>query len=429
LPDIVPLDFAMILPKITSSGYLTTTGVLPAIDRNRRDGSMPFEAQSTVRDKERQLDVRDEPQPRRTRQRAVFDQLLGDITSGRLRPGDYLPSEAELCKKFDTSRVTVARAIRDLKERGLLHETRGGRATVNANLSRRISLFTPFAQNVAGLGFMGANVYAHLGNLATHRGDHLLLQFIGKIEADPLEQMIEAANRVIKARVDGVLYYPVELPAEQVHYNQVVVDMLIDAGIAVVLVDRDIVAYPERSRFHLVKYDNFRGGYLLTEHIIRQGRRRIGYVGIPNVSSAACDRMDGYFDALKVNRLPIDPTLIRRARPEDLDDAFWRSLVQDQKLDAVVCNIDGYAAKLARYLASAGLVVGKDILIAGFGDQPFAAMLSTPLTTVRFPLTSFTTVCYNQLLWQMSSPSTPIPGQNIIDVELIIRESTGGASS
>jgi GntR family transcriptional regulator, arabinose operon transcriptional repressor len=389
---------------------------------------MAFGTQSAVGGNDINSSGREEPRARRKRQRAVFDELLSDITSGRLRPGDRLPSEAELSKKFAASRATVARAMRDLKERGLLHETRGGGATVNANLSRRITLFTPFAQNVAGLGFMGANVYAHLGDLASHRGDHLALQLIGRAESNPLQQMLESANRLIKARVDGAFYYPVELPTDQFHYNQQVVDTLFDAGIAVVLVDRDIVAYPDRSRFQLVKYDNFRGGYLITEHIIRRGRRRIGYVGIPLISSAASDRMNGYLEALKVNRLPIDPMLIRRAKLDELNDAFWRSLIQETKVDAVVCNSDRYAANLGRYLVSVGLKVGEDVLIAGFGDQPFAEMLATPLTTVRFPLTPFSSVCYDQLLWQMRSPGVLVPGQNVIDVELVIRASTGAVS-
>ena len=373
-------------------------------------------------------DGHEQLQPRRTRQRAVFDQLLGDITSGRLRPGERLPSEAELSKRFSASRATVGRALQDLKQRGLLHDMRGGGTTVNANLSRRISLFTPFAQSVAGLGFMGANVYAHLGDLASHRGDHLSLQLIGRVDTDPLQQMLDAANRLIKSRVDGVFYYPVELPADQAHYNQQVVETFVDAGIAVVLVDRDLVAYPDRSRFQLVKYDNFRGGFLITDHIIRQGRRRIGYVGIPTVSSAATDRMGGYIEAMRANQLPIDPSLIRRAMLEELNDAFWRSLIQEMKVDAVVCNSDRYAANLGRYLVSIGQKVGKDVLIAGFGDQPFAEMLATPLTTVRFPLTPFSTVCYERLLWQMTNPSVPMPEQNIIDVEPVIRESTAPAS-
>src|SRR6476659_9034075 len=63
---------------------------------------------------------------RKPRHRHVFEALLGEIASGRFRPGDRLPTEAELAKTFSASRSTIGRAMRDLKSRGLLNRQRGG---------------------------------------------------------------------------------------------------------------------------------------------------------------------------------------------------------------------------------------------------------------------------------------------------------------
>jgi len=46
--------------------------------------------------------------------RRVFEYLHGHIQSGALKAGDRLPSEAELGKLFDASRITVAKAVLDL---------------------------------------------------------------------------------------------------------------------------------------------------------------------------------------------------------------------------------------------------------------------------------------------------------------------------
>ena len=72
-----------------------------------------------------------------------------------------------------------------------------------------------------------------------------------------------------------------------------------------------------------------------------------------------------------------------------------------------------------------GLKIGSDVMLAGFDDEPFAEMLPAPLTTIRFPADPFAQVCYERLLAQMSEPSVPLPGQTLIDVELVARESTG----
>ena len=51
--------------------------------------------------------------------------LKGEITSGRWAVGSRLPSERELCEKFDLSRTTVREAIAALVNEGLLTRDRG----------------------------------------------------------------------------------------------------------------------------------------------------------------------------------------------------------------------------------------------------------------------------------------------------------------
>ena len=57
------------------------------------------------------------------------------IASGRWRPGDPVPSEAELMQRFGSSRMTVNRAMRELVSEGLVRRVRGSGSFV-AELSR-----------------------------------------------------------------------------------------------------------------------------------------------------------------------------------------------------------------------------------------------------------------------------------------------------
>jgi DNA-binding LacI/PurR family transcriptional regulator len=366
---------------------------------------------------------------RKPRHREVFDTLLGEISSGRFQPGDRLPTEAELAKTFSASRSTVARAMRELKGKGLLSRQRGGGTHIaRPQESSKIALFTPFASSAAGLGFTGGQIHAHLSELASRRTDHLRLQLVNRSAegADPLEAMLAASRELIEKGVSGVFYYPVELPQAIVHYNQVVVDKLLGAGIAVLAVDRDIVSFPQRSKLPLVSYDNRRGGYLVSEHLIEQGCRRIAFIGSPYVSSAASDRLRGYCDALEDHGLMVDRALIRKANLEELDLNYCRELMEECKPDAILCKMDHYAALVGRHLVGMGVAIGKQVKLAGFDDEPFAGLLPVPLTTIRFPAEAFTQVCYERLLAQMANPAHPSPGQTLIDVELVVRESSGG---
>lgn len=363
---------------------------------------------------------------RKPRHRQVFETLLGDIASGRFAPGDRLPTEAELAKTFSASRSTIARAMRDLKSKGLLNRQRGGGTHIAWQQEKRIALFAPFTQSAADLGWIGGQIHAHLSELAAHRADHLRLQIVSRMGGNRLEQMMTAAKALIEQGVTGVFYYPVELPAAEMHYNKLVVERLQSAGISVICVDRDIVSFPDRSKLALVTYDNRRGGYLLTDHLIKQGCKRIAFIGSPYVSSAASDRMRGYVDALEDNGLAVDKSMIRPATQEDLDATFCQQLMAECKPDAVVCKMDHYAAMVGRHLMGMGLTIGKDVLLAGFDDDPLAALMPVPLTTIRFPADPFAQVCYERLMAQMTDPSTSVPCMTLIDVELVIRESSAG---
>jgi DNA-binding FadR family transcriptional regulator len=57
----------------------------------------------------------------------ITEQLRKAILSRKLIPGDRLPAEVELAKKFKTSRVTIREAIRMLELHGFLHVKKGAR--------------------------------------------------------------------------------------------------------------------------------------------------------------------------------------------------------------------------------------------------------------------------------------------------------------
>lgn len=56
--------------------------------------------------------------------RRIKESLLRDIRSGSLRPGELLPSEEAYAERFDCSRLTVHRALRELAEEGFVERRR-----------------------------------------------------------------------------------------------------------------------------------------------------------------------------------------------------------------------------------------------------------------------------------------------------------------
>lgn len=65
-------------------------------------------------------------------------QLQADIREGRLRPGDRLPPECELCERLGVSRPTVRQAMSELAAEGLLTRRKGKGTFVAAPAERPV---------------------------------------------------------------------------------------------------------------------------------------------------------------------------------------------------------------------------------------------------------------------------------------------------
>ena len=86
----------------------------------------------------------------------LYAQLVGiikrEISSGALKIGDLLPSEAELCRALDISRNTARQAIGELEDEGLVVRKRGkGTFVADPNNSRRGVRYS-FTTEVSSLG-------------------------------------------------------------------------------------------------------------------------------------------------------------------------------------------------------------------------------------------------------------------------------------
>ncbi|MFT3784932.1 MAG: substrate-binding domain-containing protein [Tepidisphaeraceae bacterium] len=355
----------------------------------------------------------------------MVERLLEGIHSGSFAPGDKLPTETELARLFSASRSTVARAMRELKNRGLLNRRRGGGTSIARSSAKEVALFTPFARTAGNLGYIGDQIHAHLSDVACRGRSHLRLQLVPRSDDVRLEPILGATKSLIDEGVQGVFFYPHELAPEQAHFNRIVAEKLTEVGVAVVCIDRDITTFPERSNYPLVTFDNRRGGYLITQHLIQRGCKRIAFLTTPHISSAAADRVRGYRDAMEDAGMHLDRSFVRAARFHDINFEFCKSMMDDLKPDAIVCKMDHYAALVGRHLTTLGVSIGKDVRLAGFDNQPIAEMLPVPLTTIRFPADAFATVAYSRLIEQMASPKELLAGATYIDVELIVRESTG----
>ncbi|MFA5354990.1 MAG: GntR family transcriptional regulator, partial [Thermodesulfovibrionales bacterium] len=77
--------------------------------------------------------------------------IQGEISSGRLKPGQKIPTEEELCRQYEVSKITVRQAINNLASDGLIVKVQGkGTFVAGALPSTGISMRTRLTEEMFG---------------------------------------------------------------------------------------------------------------------------------------------------------------------------------------------------------------------------------------------------------------------------------------
>ena len=290
--------------------------------------------------------------------------LIEAIASGRYEVGQRLPSESELVRTFSASRPTVNRALRDLQLSGVIERRAGSGSYVRADAVARGQVFGLLIPEL-GRTEIFEPICRGMAE-AQHGTHHALLWGSSLGDSTNIEEQASVACRQLVAKkVSGVFFAPVELTSEKDAINQQIVDVFEKAAIPVVLLDRDLLAYPDRSKYDLVGIDNRRAGNVITAHLVKQGCRRVVFLGRPRSAPTVEARISGYTEALSQARADYQP-LVKRIEPEDVEAV--REMLEQVRPDGIVCANDFTAAHLLKTLNTLGVAVPGEIRLAGIDD-------------------------------------------------------------
>ena len=360
--------------------------------------------------------------PRVPKYQRVFDLLKSEIASGKLKAGDRLPSEAELERRFKTSRITVGRAVRDLQLAGMVDRRAGSGTYVKPSATGG---GLSFGLLIPDLGDTEIFEPICQGMMASPlaREHALLWGGVANAIASKEERAWDLCRQFIARRVSGVFFAPVEL-ADMPEVNTRIARALDEAGIPVVLLDRTVPVYPERGRYDLVGIDNRRAGYVMTEHLLRLACRRIAFVALPNAAATVDAREAGYREALYVWGAPIQPDFVHRIDPTEAGAV--RRVMEAGPPEAIVCANDWTAARLMRTVLDLGYRVPQDVRLVGIDDLEYASLLPVPLTTLRQPTRELGAAAFAAMLDRVARPDLPVR-DILLQTELIVRQSCGAA--
>jgi DNA-binding LacI/PurR family transcriptional regulator len=136
--------------------------------------------------------------------------------------------------------------------------------------------------------------------------------------------------------------------------------------------------------------------------------------------------MNSHRAVLQKYGLPYDPSLVLVTNTSSIEDGYeytMQLLRNPNRPTAIFLANDIMAVGAIKAIQQFGLRVPEDVSVAGFDDIPLASYSNPPLTTVRQPAYEKGAMAARMLIQSLEKQE--IPNCKILDVELVVRGSTG----
>ena len=186
----------------------------------------------------------------------------------------------------------------------------------------------------------------------------------------------------------------------------------------------------DRDRLSVVPGE-FVGGFNATNHMIRQGHRRIGLINGEPWMDASADRLAGYRQALASADIPFDADLVLDGDwlPDSGRAHFATLMTLPAPPTGVFCGNDMMAVGAIQMADTLGLRVPEDVSIIGYDDQVIAAYTQPPLTTVLLPNYEMGRIAASLLMDGAFNRKEPYTKLIKVDCPVVVRESVGPRAS
>ncbi|MCF6409619.1 GntR family transcriptional regulator [Pseudalkalibacillus salsuginis] len=317
----------------------------------------------------------------------IHEYYKSQISLEKLLEHELIPPEREIMKKFNVSRITVAKALSKLAKEGWIYRIPGKGSFVQGGIHELSKKGVTDSQVEESLLDESTEIFTKnlshrkkmIGLIMPSMEDFFairLIKGVREVLADSdyylvimltdnsKEKEREAIRELIRLQAVGLLIFPVDAEV----YNDDILELKV-RGFDFVLIDR----YLPGVETNFVGSDNVDGAKLAVSHLWDLGHRNIAICSDSALPTKSVeDRIKGYMDALKEREAMIDPSLILTDFQVDygnLDDKspLYQFMKQQSASAYITLNarLGIHISRLAKFI---GLHVPEDISILTFDD-------------------------------------------------------------
>jgi LacI family transcriptional regulator len=196
-----------------------------------------------------------------------------------------------------------------------------------------------------------------------------------------------------------------------------------EKGIPIVFFDR----VEENSDSANVVIDNYRCGFLATQHLIEQGCKRIALVTATLQRNVYAQRYNGFVAAHTANNMKVDEklVLIKDLSEKSGFETAMEIMDMDPMPDGAFITNDFVAATFMHTMRENGIRIPEDIAVVGFNNDAVSRIVEPRLTTIDYPGVDMGEIAARNLINHLKGISDLKQTSTIIvRSELVVRDSS-----
>lgn len=323
--------------------------------------------------------------------RPLYQQIKDDINrqidTKLLLPGDKLPTEQQLTEQYNVSRITVSKALAELKAEGRVtrhpnkgtfvafpieKESSGAASVPSGELSAKepvlheIAFIIPAVEDFFAMSLI-AGIHAALPD------DRYVCNILPS-RSPSIENYL--LQKCIDQQIAGIILFPQDQP----FFSSQLLYLLLQKA-PLVVIDRVL---PRLDTSYVIS-DNPAGGALCIDHLYRLGHRRFCFVSATCLSTFSIEeRFSGIRQAVVNSGLPKDAVTAVENFDKHADYASHKEsflhLIRERKITAFIAAESSTGTYLYQMFTSFGLSVPDDVSLICF-DKPFCSTKQTSFFT------------------------------------------------
>jgi GntR family transcriptional regulator, arabinose operon transcriptional repressor len=353
----------------------------------------------------------------------VFGELEQRILNGHWKAGEQIPTEAQLANEFHCSIGTVSKAIARLTHLEMVERrTRAGTRVIHGTGKQSGSSLDACAFIYPNHQHEGISRTVWGFQQAANQEQRRTLMLPTGTD---FRKEAEIIGRLGEFNVRGAVVYPViPTPKDQIYYRQ----MIMACRFPIVLVGINLPG----TGCPAVISDGQHAGYTMTQHLLKQGLTRIGFLANYAWVPSTRDRYLGYRLAMTEAGLngEGDDVLLETSMNPNFDNLLdeptrlARTYLEPRtNLEGVVCANDFLAHGCLTVARELGLDVPRQIRIAGIDGFDTLPQTSPALTTYRMQFEEVGRRAFLRLSGMKGISADGLPLETLVPGEIVVRES------